>query len=119
MEREIVQNLENRIWEAAKKWDGQEFGRYLHDDAIMVSDNYCCSGQEYIIQLEDLGLVRFKIEQYETICHAKNRVQSFYYVYFKKNKGKTSKYYYATSTWELTESGWKLLFHMHTPVENI
>lgn len=119
MERKIVQSLESRIWEAAKKWDGLEFAGYLHESAIMVSNNYCCSGQEYIIHLEELGLVRYRIEHYETICYTKSRIQNFYYVNFKKNKWKTSKYCYATSTWELTEDGWKLRFHMHTPVESI
>ena len=113
MQISLIQELENMMWDAAKRSDRKLFGRYVQPDAIMISNSYRCQGEEYAMALTDLGLARFTIEQYETVWASPERIQNYYYVSFKTSGVKGMKRCHATSTWVRMEEGWKMIFHMH------
>ena len=116
MEINLIREIEKEMWEAVKRHNEMFFGTYVQPDAIMISNSYRCRGEEYTMALPDIGLARYIIEQYETVCASPERIQNYYYVNFKTDSGKGAGRCHATSTWIRRDEGWRLIFHMHNAI---
>jgi len=116
MEQRRIQEFEYELWEAAKQRKKEPFEQTVHQDAAVISNSLRCSGEEYAMMLQDLGLEYYAIEQYETIQKSADRIQNYYFLKVKTECMKDMKSCHATSTWERMPEGWRLMFHMHTAV---
>ncbi len=115
----IISELENKMWQAAKNGNKTEFTKLVSGDAVMVCGGYRCTGAEYAELVSDFGISDFKIANFEIVHETDKTVQVHYIVKttadVPENADLAGKFH-VTSTWENHGSKWALIFNMDSRI---
>lgn len=115
----MIYKLENKMWQAAKEGNKQEFEKLVSADAVMVCGGYRCSGKQYAELVSDFGISDFEITDFEVVHETDKAVQVHYIV---KTTADTSEnadlagVFHVTSTWENRGGEWILVFNMDSRI---
>lgn len=115
----MIYGLENKMWQAAKDGNKNEFTKLVSADAVMVCGGYRCTGEQYAEFVKDFGITDFRITDFEIISETDRTVQVHYIV---KTTAETEEnedlegLFHVTSTWEKKNDDWKLVFNMDSRI---
>lgn len=115
----MVYELENKMWQAAKDGNKEEFSQLVSADAVMVCGGYRCTGAEYVEFISDFGISDFDISNFEIINEADKTVQVHYIVTTTADSPENADLagkFHVTSTWELQGDKWVLIFNMDSRI---
>lgn len=62
-----IEELEIKMWNAAKNRDSQAFIDVVDENAIMVCGGFRCSGADYAEIIKEFVVAHYKISNYEEI----------------------------------------------------
>ena len=115
----IIFELENKMWQAAKNGDKTAFAKLVSADAVMVCGGYRCTGAEYAEFISDFGISAFEITDFEVVHETDKTVQVHYIVKTTadtlENADLTGTFH-ITSTWEKHDGEWILIFNMDSRI---
>lgn len=114
-----IEELEIRMWEAAKARNPQAFLDVVDESAVMVCGGYRCSGMEYAEIVKAFDAAWYKITHFEIVAESECLCQVHYVIEIavadpaNADLGGT---FHVTSTWEKRSTGWKLIFNMDSRI---
>lgn len=115
----LIFELENKMWQAAKDGDKIEFTRLVSADAVMVCGGYRCTGVEYAEFVTDFGISAFEITNFEVVHETAKTVQVHYVVKTTADASENADLvgvFHVTSTWENRDGKWILIFNMDSRI---
>lgn len=115
----IIFELENEMWQAAKDGNKTEFAKLVSADAVMVCGGYRCTGTEYAEFIGDFGISDFEISNFEVVHETDKTVQVHYIVTTTADAPENADLagkFHVTSTWEKRDSKWILIFNMDSRI---
>lgn len=115
----IIYELENKMWQAAKSGDKSAFSGLVSADAVMVCGGYRCTGAEYAEFVSDFGISGYSMTNFEIVHKTDNTVQAHYIVTTTADKPENADLagsFHVTSTWEKQKNEWKLVFNMDSKI---
>lgn len=62
-----IQELEIKMWNAAKNRDSKAFLEVVDKNAIMICGGFRCNGLDYADIIKDFDVAQYKISNYEVI----------------------------------------------------
>ena len=118
-EHDMIFELENKMWQAAKDGDKTEFAKLVSADAVMVCGGYRCTGAEYAELVGDFGISGFEITGFEIVHETDKTVQVHYIVKTTVDTPENEDLagtFHVTSTWEKRDGEWVLVFNMDSRI---
>ena len=115
----VIYELENKMWQAAKSGDKSAFSELVSADAVMVCGGYRCIGAEYAEFVSDFGISNYSVTDFEIVHKTDNTVQVHYVVTTTADKPENADLagiFHVTSTWENKEDKWMLVFNMDSRI---
>lgn len=114
-----IQELEIKMWTAAKNRDSKAFLEVVDKNAIMVCGGFRCSGADYAKIINDFDIEQYKISNYEIIEESESLCQIHYVIDLtvadRKNADLEGEFH-ITSTWKKFADDWKLIFNMDSRI---
>lgn len=114
-----IQELEVKMWNAAKNRDAVAFLEVVDKNAIMVCGGYRCSGAEYAEIIKAFDVAQYTISDYEIIEESESHCQIHYLIEITVADAKNADLeglFYITSTWKMIAGVWKLIFNMDSRI---
>ena len=116
-----IQELDIKMWNAAKNRDSQAFLEVVDENAVMVCGGFRCSGAEYAAIIKEFDVAKYNISHYEVIEETESLCQIHYVIDFtvadRKNKDMEG-VFHITSTWKKISDKWKMVFNMDSRIIN-
>lgn len=115
----IINEFENKMWQAAQKGDKSGFLQLVEADAVMICGGFRCTGADYAEFIQNFGIVSYEISCFEIILEAENAVQVHYIVKTTADSSENADLagtFNVVSTWILRNGIWKLVFNMDSRV---
>ena len=115
----MIYELENKMWQAAKNGDKNEFAKLVSADAVMVCGGYRCTGAEYAELISDFGISVFEITNFEFVHETDKTVQVHYTVKTIADipeNDDLAGMFHVTSTWKNSAGKWVLVFNMDSRI---
>ncbi len=116
-----IQELEIKMWDAAKKRDSQAFLEVVDENAMMVCGGFRCSGADYAEIIKGFDVAQYKILYYEVIEETESLCQIYYVIDIAVADRKNADLegvFHITSTWKKISDKWKLVFNMDSRIFN-
>jgi len=116
----LIYQLEEQMWQAALNCDKLAFSELVAADAVMVCGGFRCSGSQYAALIENFGISSYQISHIETVCRTTNSVQIHYIIKTMADTPENADLaglFHITSTWELREDKWVLVFNMDSRIQ--
>jgi len=114
-----IQELEIKMWEAAKNRDSETFLEVVDKSAVMVCGGFRCSGADYAEIIKEFDVAQYRISDYEIIEETESLCQNHYMIEIvvadRKNVDLEG-IFHITSTWKLIDGVWKLVFNMDSNI---
>ena len=114
-----IQELEIKMWDAAKNRDSQAFLEVVHENAVMVCGGFRCSGVDYAEIIKEFDVEQYMISDYEVIEETESLCQIHYVIDLmvadRKNADLEGEFH-ITSTWKNFSNKWKLVFNMDSRI---
>lgn len=114
-----IQELEIKMWEAAKNRDTETFLQVVDKSAVMVCGGFRCSGANYAEIIKEFDVAQYKISNYELIEETESLCQIHYTIEIMVSDRKNADLegvFHITSTWKLIGGVWKLVFNMDSRI---
>lgn len=114
-----IQELEIKMWNAAKSRDSQAFLEVVDEKAIMVCGGFRCSGADYAEIIKEFDIAQYKISHYEVIEETESLCQTHYVIDLAVSDRKNADLegaFHITSTWKKFSDKWKLSFNMDSRI---
>lgn len=115
-----IQELEEKMWNAAKNRDAEAFLQVVDKDAVMVCGGFRCSGAEYAEIIKEFDVAQYTISDFEVVSESESLCQIHYVIEIavadRKNADLEGQFH-ITSTWKKTTDNWKLVFNMDSRID--
>ena len=114
-----IQDLEIKMWEAAKNRDPEAFLEVVDKNAVMVCGGYRCSGSDYSEIIKEFDVAQYTISNFEVIFETAAFSQIHYVIEIKVTDRKNADLegvFHITSSWKKEENKWKLIFNMDSKI---
>lgn len=114
-----IQELEIKMWNAAKSRDSKAFLEVVDENAVMVCGGFRCSGAEYAEIIKEFDVAQYKISNYEVIEETELLCQIHYVIDLTVGDRKNADLegvFHITSTWKKVSDKWKLIFNMDSRI---
>ena len=115
-----IQELEIKMWEAAKNRDSETFLEVVDKSAVMVCGGFRCSGADYAEIIKEFDVAQYRISDYEIIEETESLCQNNYMIEIVVADRKNTDLegiFHITSTWKLIDGVWKLVFNMDSRID--
>nr|MBQ8251958.1 nuclear transport factor 2 family protein [Lachnospiraceae bacterium] len=114
-----IQELEMKMWNAAKNRDSQAFLEVVDEKAVMVCGGFRCTGADYVEIIKEFDVAQYKISNFEVIEKTESLCQIHYVIELavadRKNVDLEG-VFHITSTWKKVSDEWKLVFNMDSRI---
>jgi len=117
-----MQELEMKMWDAAKNRDAEAFLEVVDANAVMVCGGFRCSGADYAEIIKEFDVAQYRILNYEVIEETESLCQIHYVIEIavaERRNADLEGVFHITSTWKRMEDKWKLIFNMDSRVIGI
>ena len=117
--KEVISELENKMWQSAVEGDSATFSELVSADAVMVCGGYRCTGAEYAELIRDFSISEYEISDFEIVKQTDNTVQVHYIVRTTTDLPENADLagvFHVTSTWEYRCNKWRLVFNMDSRI---
>ena len=114
-----IQELEVKMWNAAKNRDGEAFLEVVDENAVMVCGGFRCSGAEYAQIVKEFDVAQYTISNYEVVAESEALCQIHYIIEIAVADRKNADLegvFHITSTWKKALDKWKLVFNMDSRI---
>ena len=114
-----IQELEIKMWNAAKSRDSQAFLEVVDENAVMVCGGFRCSGADYAKIIKEFDVAQYKISNYEVIEETESLCQIHYVIdvtVADRKNADLEGVFHITSTWKKDSDKWKLVFNMDSRI---
>lgn len=114
-----IQELEIKMWDAAKSRDAEAFLEVVDRKAVMVCGGFRCSGADYAEIIKEFDVADYKISNFEVIEETEILCQIHYVIELKVADRKNADLegvFHITSTWKKDADKWKLIFNMDSRI---
>lgn len=116
---EIIRQLEEQMWLAAKNTDSEAFLKVVDENAVMVCGGMRLSGGEYAQIIAEFDCAEYSIHDFEVVAQTADIVQVHYLIETRASSPENSDLagtFHITSTWKNTAGEWKLIFNMDSRI---
>ena len=114
-----IQELEIKMWNAAKSRDSKAFLEVVDENAVMVCGGFRCSGADYAEIIKEFDVAQYRISNYEVIEETESLCQIHYVIDLTVGDRKNADLegvFHITSTWKKVLDKWKLIFNMDSRI---
>lgn len=111
----IAKQLEEQMWEAALRRDSETFSRIVSTDAVMICGGVRCTGVEYAALIKEYGISEYQLLEFETVYKTDSLIQTHSVVRTVadcEQNADLAGLFHVTSTWQLKNGAWQLIFNM-------
>lgn len=117
-----MQELELKMWEAAKNRDAEAFLEVVDANAVMVCGGFRCSGADYAEIIKEFDVAQYRITDFEVIEETETLCQIHYVIEIavaERRNADLEGVFHIASTWKRIGDAWKLIFNMDARVVGI
>ena len=114
-----IQELEVKMWNAAKNRDAETFLEVVDEKAVMVCGGFRCGGAEYAQIIKEFDVAKYTISNYEVVAESEEFCQIYYVIEIAVADRKNADLegvFHITSTWKRMDDNWKLVFNMDSRI---